>query len=940
MADKTYHVFLSHSRNDPVATGDVFAQLRRQGLDVFNDDESIQPGDEWLVRLQSVLEGCGAFVVLVGRDGVRRWVGAEAQVALNRHFGPHDDARRLPIFPILLDGIPPETLPPLLRLFQVTRWTPGEALPADLLSNIRDRNIVLKAEPITGCPFVGLASYRPDQAHLFFGRRAETLDALACFRRQPTGPRVKWLEISGSSGSGKSSLMQAGLLPLIDRGWLWPRTGFAHWRRIGPMMPGARPVEMLAEALARAWQVEMADVNDRLKADGDAALAHWLRTRKQDDSAFLLAIDQFEELFTFADAEERCRFDRLLAAALEDPECPLFVLSTVRADFLDRFAGDLPRLVAVQNRLGKSWKLAPISADGLREVIDGPARLANLDVGEIQEAMVAEARDEAGALPLVENALYWLWDKRTDGRLSGKLLGETGGVAGILSRCADDLLAGLEPRQRDRALELLFRLVQVDPEGRRHARRRIPLEEAIAVVGGGEVGRGLVHRLAGERARDGGVAGPLRLITVTEEAESGATASAHRRSVNLIHETLIRSKGLDAAGKPQPYWPTLWSYIEKNKDRAARRERLQLMAREWKEGRGLSRYFTLAGWSSLFGFRGLAAAGSLEKRYLGWSQAKAAGQAIVLATVLSIFGESVYWALGRGAQLEGIVERWSYILGATPSLPKLVKIPAGSFLMGSEGTEYYSGDLRPVHVVRFAQPFYLGETEVTFREWDACVADGGCGYRPADQGWGRDVYPVINVSWQDAQTYVAWLSRKMAMTCRLPSEAEWEYAASARAANDFFTESDGEYAVHARVMALVRAGAEIFKFSLPAPNGSDDIQGKALANCTDCGSQWDGEQTAPVKEFPANAWGLYAVHGNVGEWVEDCWHRDYEGAPDDGRAWDGEDGGNCKFRVLRGGSWDSPQDDARSAARHRSIPRRRIDNIGFRVVCLDPSFGH
>jgi hypothetical protein len=193
----------------------------------------------------------------------------------------------------------------------------------------------------------------------------------------------------------------------------------------------------------------------------------------------------------------------------------------------------------------------------------------------------------------------------------------------------DDLLAGLEPQQRDRALDLLFRLVQVDPEGRRHTRRRIPLDEAIGVAGGGASGRRLVYRLAGERARDGGgMAGPLRLITVTEEAEGRIAAPAHRRSVNLIHETLIRSKGLDASAKPQPYWPTLWTSIEKNKERSSRRERLQLLAREWKDRKGLSRLFRLAGWSSLFGFRGLGAPGSLEQRYLRWSQARAAAEAV------------------------------------------------------------------------------------------------------------------------------------------------------------------------------------------------------------------------------------------------------------------------------------------------------------------------
>ena len=408
VADKAYHVFLSYSRNDPEAAAFCRAQLERAGLTVFKDDKSIDDGKPWLDELQKAVDGCRTFVVLVGRDGVRRWIGAETQVALSRYFGPHDDTKRLPIFPILLDGIAPETLPAFLRLFQTTSWNRSDALPDRLLADIRDRKVVSETIPFEGCPFVGLAAYRPEQAHLFFGRQKETLDALACFNARSEAPIVRWLEINGDSGSGKSSLMQAGLLPLVDQGWLWRRTNFAHWRRIGPMMPGARPVGTLAEWLARTWNVEMADVRQRLQAD-DRGLVDWLRGRKQDDSAFLLAIDQLEELFTFADADERHRFDRLLAAALEDPECPLFVLSTVRSDFLDRFQDELPALVKVRNGRGKLWTLPRISGEALREVIDGPARLAGLDVDEVREAMLSEARDEPGALPLVENALHWLW---------------------------------------------------------------------------------------------------------------------------------------------------------------------------------------------------------------------------------------------------------------------------------------------------------------------------------------------------------------------------------------------------------------------------------------------------------------------------------------------------------------------------------------------------
>jgi hypothetical protein len=251
-------VFLSYSRDDREAAINLRGQFQQYGLSVFKDDASIHEGDLWLDRLQQAVDGCDAFVVLVGRDGVRRWIGAETQVALSRYFGPHDDAQRLPIFPILLREMRPETLPAFLRLFQVTTWNGSEPLPARLLEQIRERRVVAdKTAAFEGCPFVGLAAFRIDQAQLFFGRQNETLNALACFDMRKGAPNVRWLEINGNSGSGKSSLMNAGLLPLIDQGWLWPRTGYAHCTRIGPMMPGEHPVKMLAQKLANAFEKEM-----------------------------------------------------------------------------------------------------------------------------------------------------------------------------------------------------------------------------------------------------------------------------------------------------------------------------------------------------------------------------------------------------------------------------------------------------------------------------------------------------------------------------------------------------------------------------------------------------------------------------------------------------------------------------------------------------------
>jgi len=217
----------------------------------------------------------------------------------------------------------------------------------------------------------------------------------------------------------------------------------------------------------------------------------------------------------------------------------------------------------------------------------------------------------------------------------------------------------------------------VDPEGVRHARQRIGRDEAVAIAGGGTAGLAVVNRLSGQRRPGGGrQAGPLRLITV---GDNGA--------VNLIHETLIRSKGLDAAGKPQPYWPTLWDYIEQHKERAAWRERLQLMAREWRDHKGLSRLSALAGWSSLFRFRGLAAQGSLEQRYLRWSRAGAAVVSVALAAMLVVIGESVAWAVDRGATFAMIGERWAYTLRLVNRHSQISsRSPPGPFRWGATRT--------------------------------------------------------------------------------------------------------------------------------------------------------------------------------------------------------------------------------------------------------------
>ena len=229
-----------------------------------------------------------------------------------------------------------------------------------------------------------------------------------------------------------------------------------------------------------------------------------------------------------------------------------------------------------------------------------------------------------------------------------------------------------------------------------------------------------------------------------------------------------------------------------------------------------------------------------------------------------------------------------------PFEPEMVVIPGGSFRMGCVSGQNCDEDEHPVHTVR-VESFELSKYEVTFEEYDRFTA--ATGRNPAgDSGWGRGRRPVIRVSWEDAVAYVRWLSGQTGERYRLPSEAEWEYAA--------------------------RAG------SVTAYSWGNEI-GRNRANCDGCGSQWDNRQTAPVGSFGPNGWGLHDMHGNVWEWAQDCWNDSYRGAPSDGSAWER---GECPRRVLRGGSWYFNPGALRSALRGRGPSSVRNREVGFPVA--------
>jgi len=259
-------------------------------------------------------------------------------------------------------------------------------------------------------------------------------------------------------------------------------------------------------------------------------------------------------------------------------------------------------------------------------------------------------------------------------------------------------------------------------------------------------------------------------------------------------------------------------------------------------------------------------------------------------------GRSV-WVLILGLAVEALAEPPRVFrdrLADGSQGPELVVVPAGRFEMGDLHGKG-DPDETPLREVKLTRPFALGRYEVRFDEYEKFSRATGSSL-PDDSDFGRGRHPVVNVTWQDALAYVLWLSEQTGERYRLPSEAEWEYAA--------------------------RGGTRtVFWWG--------DEQERGRANCGGCGTEWDGEGTAPVGSLPANPFGLHEMLGNLWEWTADCYHNSYEGIPSDGSAHVYR---HCGQKVVRGGSWVVPPRELRAANRWRVYPVAPSDEIGFRVA--------
>ena len=572
------------------------------------------------------------------------------------------------------------------------------------------------------------------------------------------------------------------------------------------------------------------------------------------------------------------------------------MLMSMRSDFL----GDLQKDEPLFN-VHRQIDVPPLRVAELRDVVSRPAELlsARFETAELAEIITCHAAEDSvkdvGALPLLSYTLDDMWTqmvKGGDGVL--RLAAQSFELGGVLVNRANAFLAA-HPKEEDQLGRIFTLKLVTVREGEAETRRRALRSEFT------DAEWKLVNEL---------VDNPNRLL-VTATPEDGETYA------EVAHETIFRR------------WGKLHYWIDNERTFLAWKTGLEGAYHAWEDTPDSTKSDALLMGASLTQAQSWRAKRGQDlpatyREFIDLStkhESKARAwarhiQALVYVLLVGIIAGLVGWI-----NQSYLKQQWKWYMIVQPYLakqvrvlspdaeravkpgdafreckdcPEMIVVPADDFMMGSPPKEGNPNE-RPQHKATIAGPFAVSKFEVTFDEWDACVKYGNC--EPINRPlWEGGPLPMIRVTWDEAKHYAAWLSNVTGKPYRLLSEAEWEYAARAK--------------------------------TQTAYSWGDKI-GQGNANCLGCGSQWDGRQTAPVGSFAPNAFGLHDMHGNVWEWVEDCYHPNYLGAPTDGSAWTA---GDCSLRVARSGGWNDDPDLLRSAFRFRLAPNFRHEYLGLRVA--------
>jgi formylglycine-generating enzyme required for sulfatase activity len=681
-------------------------------------------------------------------------------------------------------------------------------------------------------------------------------------------PAIRFVAVVGASGSGKSSLVAAGLIPRLRAGALPGST----WRVDITFRPGERggdPFLALAYALKAVLgtigrrEVELAE-ELRVKPDGFASVVGQLLSDSLQAAEFLLVVDQFEEIFTLVADDARAEFIGLIERVVGVPQ--VRVLATIRADFTANVA-EIPALAQLFQGRGIFLLSAP-GVLALTEMIRRPAQAAGYEIrDDLCDRILKDTGTGAGSLALMAFALHEVYEHgRASGQFTLQDYESLDGVAGAIQSQAERALQRLGPTE-EHALHALFSdLMEINDQGVA-TRRRGALEQI---------------RKDPTKARLADALVDARILVTDRERAENPT-------IEVAHEAVFTG------------WRRLDRWIESNAGKLRVCRSLTLAARDWQQA-GSPSFKHLPDRATLKQYRGVRPECSFGENaevvqsFLGAARHRQRLWGGFLALVVFVFGILGVNIWLRSQEMNWNVLRiWAAAQFGLYDGPVMVEIPGGTFQMGSSDCAAdNSSDECPQRRVAI-QSFESGQYEVTFDEYAAFVLGADDVELPNDEGRGRGSRPVINVSWNNAKAYARWLSEVTGDPYRLPTEAEWEYAARAGTTTAFSFGDDisklNEYAWY-----------------------SDNSE----------------YQTHPVGEKKPNARGLYDIHGNVWEWVEDDWHDNYKGAWDDGRAWVDDPRG--ARRVILGGSWRFDARRCRSALR----PPLRCRLSSLQVRCPWP----
>jgi len=724
-------------------------------------------------------------------------------------------------------------------------------------------------EPAEGePPYMGMRYFDTADAGLFYGREALTRELVARVAKE------NFLAIVGASGSGKSSVARAGLIPAWNAGIV--ESGKRLTGAVYILTPTAHPLENLAASLTRESESVTATsiLMDDLKTDSRSLRLYIRKLLSQTGGTnLLLLVDQFEETFTLCkDIDERKAFiENLLEAAREDDGAARVVL-TLRADFYHHcFDYEGLRLA-----LGKHQaNIGAMTSDELREAITAPAQAAGWDFQPgLVDLILRDVGTEPGALPLLSHALLETWKRRQGRTLTLQGYADAGGVLKAIAQTAENVYDNFSPAEQVIARGIFLKLTELG-ENTQDTRRHATLHELVQATATQDAVTKVLKTLV-----------DARLVTTEQD------------SAEVAHEALIRQ------------WGTLGKWLDEDRENLSLYRHLKKSAEEWgrrgKEtgelyrGSRLKQIKQIDGWMKDNNVQlsdpekeFVKASQNVKKRErMGWFALAGVGVMLLIGIVL--------------AQM-GYFNRLIYRPEDVMPEDYWVTIPAGEFQMGSSDEEIayaetlcpdcYLLDEQPQHTVALDE-YQIGKYEVTNLQYDQCVNAGRCtgGSSFEDD---KSNHPVVNVTWSDANNFCGWAGG------RLPTEAEWEKAAR---------------------------GKEGYIY--PWGNTFDGTK----LNFCDVNCEYDGADksvddgyamTSPVGSYPLgkSSYGVYDMAGNVLEWVND-WYGDtyYQNSLSSNPL--GPDSGD--YKVLRGGSWYNLDINVRSAYRNRLDPAYAYYYIGFR----------